>query len=244
MLRVDHASLRVARLALARERLEQRFGLVPTPTPAAPDTHSRLYLDRSYLEVSQGPGQGLEYYFFGFQDRRAVEAHLALQRLTFTHQAYVGADGTWDDLTVQPPPGVPVPMLVRRTEPEALAQDWPPPRPEAWACGARALVGFRLQVASLHSAAPFFQALLGGTPTTPRVEPRSGRTRVDLRWPGGTLTLVEGDAPRIEGVVLRVAQLEATAGFLQERGTLFHREEGELWAQDPQLPGLELGFSA
>lgn len=232
MLRVDHASLRVTSLDAAIATLENSLGLSPTRSPRAPDRHSRLYFHRSYLEVSQGETPGLELYFFGFDDLEAVERHLTGSGLRFRSEPYLGVDGAWDNLEVEAPPGVPAPILVRRLQPPELAgANWPPPRAEGWSCGAREVRGFRLRVASLKTATPFFEALL-----------QTGFTDGRGRWSGGALSLIEG-APGIDAILLGVDDLARTRAHLAQRGLPLR--EG---AEGPEvtlsaLPGLKLVFT-
>jgi hypothetical protein len=51
-LALDHISLQAPRVDSAAPLLRDRFGLITTLTPAAPERHGRVYLDRSYLEVA------------------------------------------------------------------------------------------------------------------------------------------------------------------------------------------------
>ena len=76
---LDHASVAVPELAAAVEHLDRRLGLHATVSPAAPERHSRVYLDRSYLEFSVHPtGSGWEatMFFLRFSEPVALRAHL------------------------------------------------------------------------------------------------------------------------------------------------------------------------
>jgi hypothetical protein len=75
-LRLDHALVVEPDLPGAVEHLVRRLGLRATMSPQARDRHSRVYLDRSYLEVSAGSGGedwSATMFFLRFDDRRPSE---------------------------------------------------------------------------------------------------------------------------------------------------------------------------
>src|SRR5512143_2445754 len=92
---LDHASVAVPNLADAVERLDRRLGLHATVSPAAPEGHSRVYLHRSYLEVSARDGQaGWEatMFFLRFDDAEVLRAHLDDAGIEYRFGDYVGVD--------------------------------------------------------------------------------------------------------------------------------------------------------
>jgi Glyoxalase-like domain len=150
-LRLDHASVAVPNLAAALEHLDRRLGLRATLTREAPERHSRVYLDQSYLEVSAGSGQAgwkATIFFLRFDDPVALRAHLDDAGIVYRFSEYEGVDGTWDDVEVRAG-RVPLPTIIRRTAPRAIARDWPPALAEDHRCGARTLAAAHVEVPSL-----------------------------------------------------------------------------------------------
>src|SRR5687767_10633961 len=147
---LDHASVRVPDLDTATGVFDRVLGRPPTRTPGASQRHSRWFLDRSYLEVSvppgPAPGWGLSLFFLRFADLAMTEGALRAAAIPYRSEPYRGADGTWDNIELEGPAGVPAPILVRRVAPEEIARDWPPRRPDPAPCGAIALGGFHLAV--------------------------------------------------------------------------------------------------
>jgi len=235
---LDHASVAVRDLAGAVERLERRLGLRATVSPAAPERHSRVYLDRSYLEVSVGEtGGGWEasMFFLRFDDPAALRAHLDGAGIEYRFGDYEGVDGTWDDVEAHLG-SVPLPTLIRRTAPAAVAGDWPPPLAEPHRCGARALAAVHVEVSSLAGSAEAYGRLLGTGPPRPA---EAGEVRVPLA--SGEVVLREGGVDRIAGIVLSVGDLEATRAALGD--AIADTRDGIAWVDPEAASGLPLGFT-
>jgi len=160
---LDHASIAVPDLPAAAEDLHEKLGLAATISPAAPERHSRVCLDRTYLEVAADAGRvgwQATMCFLRFADPDALRAHLDATNLSYTFGAWEGVDGTWDDVEVRSG-GVHLPTLIRRTAPVDVARDWPPALSGSHRCGARSLVAVHLEVPSLDAAAEAFSRLVG-----------------------------------------------------------------------------------
>ncbi len=161
-LRLDHVSIEVPDFADAGGRLTEQFGLRVTVSPQAPERHGRVYLDRAYLEVAAHPGSptwAVGSFFLRFSDLEGLRARLGSARLGYRCQAYEGVDGRWEDVELDVA-GVPLPILVRRTEPAQVARNWPPPLDEPHRCGAVTLAAVHLPVASIDAAADVYARLL------------------------------------------------------------------------------------
>ena len=236
---LDHASIAVPDLAAAVERLDERLGLRATVSPAAPERHSRVYLDRSYLEVSVGPTSADHWqatmFFLRFEDPVVLRAHLDAAAIAYRFDEYGGVDGTWDDIET----GVVDPSLstlIRRTAPPDVARDWPPALAEPHRCGARSLAQVHVEVSALDEAAQGYRRLLGSAEA---VASEPERVRVGLA--SGELVLHEGDSDAIVGVVLGVPSLDATRAALG--GLLGPSEQGVAWVDPAETFGLRLGFT-
>jgi hypothetical protein len=126
---LDHASVAVPDLAAAVEQLGRRLGLHATVSAAAPERHSRVYLDRSYVEVSAGSrakAWEATMFFLRFEEPRALLAHLDAAGIQHRFETYEGVDGTWDDVEVRAGT-VPLPTLIRRTAPARSPATGRPP---------------------------------------------------------------------------------------------------------------------
>jgi Glyoxalase-like domain len=234
---LDHASVAVPHLAAAVERLDRRLGLRATVSPAAPERHSRVYLHRSYLEVSVGPGEGgwrARMFFLRFDDPDVLRAHLEAAGIAYRWGRYEGVDGTWDDVEVRLGAAA-LPTLIRRTAPAEIARDWPPALAEPHRCGARSLAAVHVEVPSVAEAREAYRRLLGAD----LPEPERGRARVPLA--SGEIVLRGDGAGEIAGIVLGVASLEATRAALPE--PLRETDDGVAWLDPAETHGLPLGFA-
>ena len=234
---LDHASILVPDLAHAIEELDSRLGLRATPTPAAPDRHSRLYLDRSYLEVSAGAPDDAwpaPYFFLRFADPEALRRRLDAVGLRYRFGRYTGIDGLWDDVEIDAP-GVPLPILVRRTHPPDIARDWPPALREAHRCGARALAAVQVAVSDLATAVDVYRRLTGSDPEPGNaIDDRAGAT---FRLQSGRIVLTEGAAPGISAIVL------GTASLLESMRVAGPLSPGPVaWIEPGKTHGLQVGF--
>jgi hypothetical protein len=237
---LDHVSIAVPALPLAIDVLARRYALELVPTVGAAHRHGRIYLDRAYLEVSTGAGSRWEVtaFFLGFPDLARLRRQLSVADLVHRHQVYEGVDGRWDDVEVEVAE-VPVPVLVRRTEPAELARDWPPPLERSHRCGATTLAEVHVPVASLREAAEVYARLLGvgrwwvaaGGPSVPR--------RAVFRLGTGRVVLVEG-ASRY-AVVLGVPSL-ATSRAVLGPALLPPDDRGVSWFDPGSGTGLPLGL--
>ena len=163
LLHLDHVSLAVGSLPDAIRVLDQQLGLYVTITSEDPDQHGRVFLDRSYVEVSVQAGGDLwsvPLFFLGFKNPDLLRSHLENINLDFRWGQYVGADGTWDDVEIVAGE-VPLPILVRRTSPSEIAADWPPALTQQHRCGAYKLAAVHLTVRDLGAAQELYTRLLG-----------------------------------------------------------------------------------
>ncbi|HET7235649.1 MAG TPA: VOC family protein [Actinomycetota bacterium] len=241
---LDHASIAVPELADAVAHLDDRLGLRATVSPATPERHSRVYLDRGYLEVAARPGDTgwtASLFFLRFDDPEALRGHLEAVGLAYRFGAYEGVDGTWDDVEIDAGE-VPLPILVRRTAPAEIAQDWPPALPAPHRCGARTLAQVHVGVPSLEPAIEAYERLLGleAAPAT-TVDPRSGRSRATLPAASGEVVLLDAGTGEIERIVLGVGSLEKARTALGERLTI-DPPDPVAWLDPADAFGLELGF--
>lgn len=137
---LDHLSLAATPSAI------ERLGFRVTPTPGA-EAHARVFLDRSYIEVTPGAGRsdGIEArgWFLRPPDLDAAAAALRASGIPFTGpNTYEGADGTWLDLTL--PGAVGLPTLTVQVD--GGVDDWPPPLEGAHPNGTVRLSAVRLRV--------------------------------------------------------------------------------------------------
>jgi hypothetical protein len=237
---LDHASIAVPALPLAVDLLARRYALELRSTVGAADSHGRIYLDRAYLEVSTGEGSRwpVTAFYLRFSDLERLRRQLLLAGLDHRHQVYEGVDGRWDDVEVEVAE-VPLPILVRRTEPAELARDWPPPLERAHRCGATTLAEVHVPVASLGDAAEVYARLLGGEPSWVVVGGPSRHRRAVFDLGTGRVVLVEG-ASRY-AVVLGVPSLEASRAVLGP-ALLPPDDRGVCWFAPAMGTGLPLGL--
>jgi hypothetical protein len=241
-LRLDHASVAVPDLAAAVEHLDRRLGLRATVSPGASDRHGRVYLDRSYLEVatkSAGRRWEASVFFLRFEDPLALRAHLDTVGIAHRFGEYEGVDGTWDDVELDAGP-VPMPILVRRTAPPAVARDWPPALPEPHACGAVALAEVHVDVPRLDEALEAYRRLVGVAGTsTGTAERDEGRACVPLDT--GRIVLHEAGRGGGLGLVIGVRELAATRAAIPAR--LGPAKDSIAWLDPHDTFGLRLGFA-
>lgn len=239
---LDHVSIAVPDLTVALERLEQRLGLAAVRTAAEPRHHSRIFLDRSYLEVSdREPGEGWRtpYFFVRFEDPAALREHLEASGLAWTWGSYQGVDGLWDDVSIESR-SVPCPFLVRRTEPVDLAGDWPPALERVHRCDARSLHEVGVGVADLASAMEVYTRLLGTAPEPVRISATQQGACYTLAG-GGRIVLLESDVSGIRSVTLGVGSLQRARDCL---GSLAPPGSHEtLWVNPAAIGGLRWGFA-
>ena len=233
---LDHASLQVPRVGSAVTLLHDRFGLVTTPTPAAPHRHGRVYLDRSYVEVAAGADASLALFFLRFDRLAPTLEALKRRGLRARASLYEGLDGTWEDIEIDAGAATPLPFLVRRTAPAEVAAGWPPPLAVPHPCGAEALAAVHLRLPWLGPALATYERLLGSPATA--LGPGGAVHQVC----SGRIVLheVADLPPAIIGLELRVASLGETERCLSALGTRTWRAEGALWADHPG--GWLLGF--
>jgi hypothetical protein len=242
-LRLDHVSVEVPDFADAVGKLDEGLGLRVAVSPQAPERHGRIYLDRAYLEVAARPGNpawAIGSFFLRFSNLDRLQAHLEGVRLGYRCQVYEGVDGRWEDVELDVA-DVPVPILVRRTEPAQAARDWPPPLDKPYRCGAFTLAAIHLPVASMEAAADVYARLLnaGAPPAVPGPGPRQ-RRRV-FHVGSGAIILVEGGARR--AVVLGVASLARSRAVLSSV-LLPPDDQGVAWLDPSATSDLAVGLVA
>lgn len=242
VLRLDHASVAVPDLAAAVEHLDRRLGLRASVSPEAPGRHSRVYLHRSYLEVSAGSGAGWEatLFFLRFDDPVALRAHLDDVGIAYRFSDYEGVDGTWDDVEIRAGT-VPLPILVRRTAPPAVARDWPPALVRTHPCGARTLAAVHVEVPSIEEAAEAYRRLLGAEQVAWADNERRAQGKASVRLASGEIVLHEGISGGGLGLVLGVPSLATTRTALE--GRLAGTDENVAWLDPDETFGLRLGFA-
>jgi hypothetical protein len=237
---LDHASIAVPALPPAIDLLARRYALDLVPTVGAAHRHGRIYLDRTYLEVSAADRSNWEVaaFFLGFSDLARLRRQLSLAGLAHHHQVYEGVDGRWDDVTIELA-DVSVPVLVRRTEPVELARNWPPPLEAAHRCGATILAEVHVPVSSLREAADLYTRLLGGEPSWVAAGGPSVHPRAVFHLGTGRVVLAEG-APEY-AVVLGVPSL-ATSRAVLGPALLPPDDRGVSWFARAPGPDLPLGL--
>lgn len=249
---LDHASLRVRDYEEALDRLERRLGLVCTRNAEAPDTHSRLFLDRSYMDVNArwgkvpmtASGWAMPFFLLRHLGLQEVLEHLRAAGLESRQSEHVAADGRWLDVWVLAPEGVQAPLLVRRTHPPELAADWPPPLPRPQPCGAYALEAVHVRVARMEPAVDFYRRLLG-VESLPPAAPDGyfGGERVEATLASGRIVLHAGEgALGIMGAVFAVPSVAEVEGWLGRRGVRSQRGAAELWVDPAETGEVMFGF--
>jgi hypothetical protein len=233
---LDHVSVQVPAQAAMIAMLRDRLGLITTRTPAAPDRHGRVYLDRSYLEIAAGTEASLPFFFLRYDRLDHTLDALRGRGLRVRAGLYQGLDGIWEEIELDAGTAAPLPFLIRRTTPPEVARDWPPPLASPHPCGAEALAAVHLRVPGLEPALETYERLLGSPAMTAgaggAVHP-VGSGRIVFREAAGI-------SPAIIGFELRVASLEQTRQHLSALGTKTWRADGALWTDLPG--GGRLGF--
>lgn len=205
---LDHVSVAVPDFREAVDWFGTRLGLRVTPSAADPARHGRIFLDRGYLEVSaREPAArwSLPYFFLRFADPDGLRRHLVASGLSFRFGSYEGVDGRWDDVPVDAGP-IPLPILVRRTEPPEVAADWPPALGAAHASGARTLAVVQLTVPELERAVEAYARLLGLDAARAT---GGGAPHAVFELEGGRIVLAGGSPHGISGIELGVPSLAA-----------------------------------
>jgi hypothetical protein len=237
---LDHASIAVPALPIAVDLFARRYALEVRSTVGAADSHGRVYLHRAYLEVSTGASDRWEVagFYLGFSDLDRLRRRLSVAGLVHRHQVYEGVDGRWDDVEVEVAE-VPVPILVRRTEPAELARNWPPPLERSHRSGATTLAEVHVPVGSLREAAEVYARLLGDEPSWVAAGGPSVHRRAVFQLGTGRVVLVEG-ASRY-AVVLGVLSLGASRAVLGP-ALLPPDDRGVSWFAPAMGTGLPLGL--
>jgi Glyoxalase-like domain len=236
---LDHASIAVPEARHAAFALDTDLGLQVTASPTEPHRHGRIHLDRSYLEVSSREpvdAWGMPLFFLRFTDPVALRHHLEATGLEHRFDTYRGVDGEWDDVEVVAGT-VPLPILVRRTTPPALAKDWPPPLPAQHRCGARTLEAVHVTVPDLAAAAEAYGRLVGTEGTVTRGG--DGEAVASVVLAAGRIVLVEGEPAGPSALVLGVDDLTATRRVV---GPL--NGAPVAWTDPARSRGLRIGFVA
>jgi hypothetical protein len=211
LLHLDHVSLSVPGLREVVEQLDARLGLDATVSRADPDHHSRVYLDRAYLEVAAGETAcdwRFSLFFLRFDDPQRLRDHLESEGFAYRFGSYQGVDGHWDNVELESG-SVPVPILVRRTDPPDVAANWPPPLRDPHRCGARTLEAVHVAVTELSAAAATYGRLLG-TEAVAGID-EAGLPCATFELASGQIVLSQGAQPGIAAIVLGVASLAEAA---------------------------------
>jgi hypothetical protein len=240
-LRLDHVSIEVPDFTDAIVRLDEELGLRVTVSPRAPQRHGRVHLDRAYLEVAAHPGRptwAFSSFFLRFSDLEALRAHLEGVRLGYRYRVYEGVDGRWEDVELDVD-DVPVPILVRRTEPAQVARNWPPPLDEPHRCGAFTLAAVHIPVASIEAAAGVYARLLNVEAPPALAGTGPGRRRGVFHLGSAAIMLVEDGERR--AVVLGVASLDMSRAVLPSV-LLRPDHEGVAWLDPSATSGLAVGL--
>lgn len=204
---------------------EEQLGLAITVSPEDPNRHGRLFLNRSYVEVSvqaDAEDWSVPLFFLGFNDPDALRAHL--DKIGFQYQwgEYVGVDGTWDNVELAARE-VPLPILVRRVSPVEIAADWPPALHQPHRCGAITLATIHLTVPELGPAQDVYSRLLGAEQNL--------------------IKLVEGDDVGVSALVFNVRSYDETRNELGD--ILSDRDkDGVSWVRSAVISRVRLGFLA
>jgi hypothetical protein len=226
---LDHLSLRTPSLDATLACLLEKLGLQAVRTPQAPREHSRIHLDRCYMEVAQpvsqppsfaGIGVSSPCFFLRFDhpDLEGELRRLGLRPRPLT--AYQGKDGVWEDLSFEEPEAEGL-LLVRRTQPPEVAKDWPPALRASNPAGILALSSVLVATPRFSEAQAFFRKLCGSNQVgPPRDDGFLQATRCDVQLPAGRgrITLLERERQAVEGVGLAVQDLGVAQRFVESRG--------------------------
>jgi catechol 2,3-dioxygenase-like lactoylglutathione lyase family enzyme len=237
-LRLDHVSIAVPDLREALAQLDARFGLRATVSAADPQHHSRVYLDRAYLEVSATrpvASWEMSLFFLRFDDSDRLREHLQGCGISHRFGRYQGVDGWWDDVELDAG-SVPLPILVRRSHPPEIATDWPPALDVPHRCGARTLQAVHVVVPELSAAVDVYRKLLGAEALARTAVAATGN--VEFALPAGQIVLSQGAKPGIAAVVIGLPSLAAAAAAV---GPL--PAGSTAWVESGVLRGARLGFT-
>jgi hypothetical protein len=236
-LHLDHVTLSVPALREATEHLDARLGLRTTLSRPDPGRHGRLYLDRAYLEVSAGDtggGWSLSHFFLRFEDPAALRHHLQAEGVPCRFGDYVGVDGRWDDVELDGD-DVPLPILVRRTEPPEVASDWPPALGRPHRCGARTLHAVHIAVPELASATQVYGRLLGSLPEIGVSD--AGAPYACFSLASGRIVLSPGPGCGVSCIVLGVSS------FVESARVVGPLSNGPVaWLDEKACRGVRIGM--
>jgi len=264
---LDHASLRVSSFDAARAKLE-RLGLELTRTPQAAERHGRVLFHRGYVEVSVPQGEALgpgvegtlPLFFLNAENLPALAERLRTRGLPSTPRTYAGVDGLWEELLLETPPTLPVPLIIRRVEPPEIARDWPPPRETPHPCGAltlEAVVGVTGQLDLTWEYQKRLLGLEGELHVIHDAHYNARRGEVWLprcRWvllepsgPGLAQHALNRQGPGPLGFQLGVLNVLQTEDFYAARGLRLTRvnasaQPPERWLDPAETFGISLGF--
>lgn len=238
---LDHVTIDVPDFADAVGRFGESLGLRVTVSPQASDRHGRIFLDRTYLEVAAHPGSpswAVTSFFLRFSSLQALRAHLEGARIGYRYRVYQGVDGLWDDVELDVA-DVPMPILVRRTEPAQVARNWPPPLDKPHRCGAFMLAAVHLPVASIEAAADTYARLLNVGASHSAPGPEQARRRKVFHCGSARIMLIEhGERP---AVVLGVASLDTSNAALSSVLDP-PDDEGVAWMSTQATSNLAIGL--
>jgi hypothetical protein len=265
-LQLDHVTLHVADLGDAMRRLDERLGLEAWPTSTDPQRHSRVVLDRSYVELSLGAPRGgppwvLPWFFLRFLELPDLcRARLEEAQLASTLQIFDGEDGCWTELQLDAPASVPLPLLIHRPARPGLALSFPPPMPSLQPCGAFGLAGVCLVTPELSTTLQYYRRLLGLTKVPQGFHDRVfGAHRVDLSLPGqGRIALLQPEGsgfgaawlatrgPGVMGLLLAVESFWQPEEHFRRMGIGSERGittlGAELWIDPVETLGIPFGY--
>ena len=154
MLHLDHISL------VAKQQTFEELGFRVTPTGVTAN-HARIFLDRTYLEVTPPDQRQVGIRAGGWFLRPAdpTEAADTLRAAGLAAEGpspYRGEDGSWLDVSI-PAATTALPVLTKRTdEPEDC---WPPPQIHDHPNGATTLAAIHLQMQDPAPLLHLFEAL-------------------------------------------------------------------------------------
>jgi Glyoxalase-like domain len=173
----------------------QRLGFRVTPTQGM-SSHARVFLDRSYIEVTppsgDADGLGAGGWFLRAGDLEQAAAALRAHGIPTTGPSpYSGEDGTWLDVAVPSAFSQVLPILTRRVDVPAAV--WPPPLEALHPNGATGLSEIHVRTAHPGTLASVLTAV--GARAV-------GSGRFELA--GGAMILVEDSPSGSEGFTVVV----------------------------------------
>lgn len=180
MLQLDHVSLEVSSMPAARRFLEEHLGFTVTVPLHASLSHSRIFLDRGYIEVhapSTSRLASLEmtvlrqwagYYLRPPEISRYAAWAVRRGLPVVGPERYRGVDGEWLDLMVERAPwGRLLPVITQRTAPAEMASDWPPALPVTHPNGVQSLLGIYMVIPDAVEVGKLIEALVDRDVTVP-----------------------------------------------------------------------------